>query len=1508
MDTGKDRPKTNARLRALALALAFVMVFLGTLFGSFHAFADDSRSLRFRHVTLKDGLSQSYVFSIAQDHQGYMWFGTQDGLNRYDGYEFIVFTHDSYDPDSISDESIRTVFVDRSGTLWIGTDFGGMSRYVADSETFVNYRHDPRNADSISNNRVRVIYEDSSGTMWVGTDGSGLDRFDRDSGVFEHFPHDPSRSSSLAGAHVWSILESADGALFVATDGGLSQFDPDTETFTHFKHDSDDPSSIRDNHVRVLYEDAERNIWIGTNSGGLSRFDRDAGSFEHFIHSPDDESSLSANSVNSIFQDTTGVLWIGTVNGLNAWDTEARKFNRYLSNSGDVYSLSHDNVNAIFQDRSGVLWVGTYKGLNAWSITSRAMLHFRNDANDPRSLNNNTIMSFAEDGSGNVWVATYGGGLNLLDRRSNEFHQLMHEPGNENSLSSDRVMYVTVDRDGVLWAGTLDAGLNRYDSGTNTFARFRHDPADPTSLSFDGVSAILEDRSGTLWIGTFGGGLNSFDRETNRFRHYKNDPLDANTLSNDRIFLLFEDSAGYIWIGTYGGGLNQFDPSTGKFKAYRTDPERADSLSGDEIYMIQEDTQGDFWIGVKGRGLNHWRHADRKLGKDTFRRFSIRDGLPSSTIYSGVWDQSGYLWLSTGHGLSRLDTGSLEFKNYDNSHGLQGDEYNLTAGLITADGQVFFGGVNGFNAFYPNLLAGNRQPPQVAITRFLILNTPVDAFPMQAKAGRLQLDHDQNVIGFEFAALDYAAPHRNRFMYRLDGFDDDWVDAGVKRQVTYVNLPAGEYTFRVRASNNEGIWSQQDAVLDFQMNPAPWQTWWAFTSYLLILAAIAAALIRGHARRARNAAALEHAKELSIIQGRLTEAQHIAGIGNWVWNVAGNKLWWSDEIYNLFGLDKETTRISYDRFIQCVHPDDRKTVNDAVERAIRGGESYSIEYRVCRGEGTERIVNERARAHLDAAGRPVKMAGIVHDITDRKRAENDIRHRAEFEALLAHLSSGLIRAQPDDVEQQVNLGLERVAMHYGLDAINIRWLPRDKRYLESCHHWTRLQEIEPPKYLTHASYPWVVGQMQAGEPVVVADVEQMPASASTDRVSFKERGIRAFILIPMLFDEKVVGSAGFAMVSTTREWCEETVHELKLISENIAGAIARAEAVTQIKKLTEELREENFYLRQEVNLAQRFDEIIGEDSRLKQCLQQVEKVAPTDVAVLILGETGTGKELFARAIHRLSKRRDGPMISVNCPALPSTLIESELFGHEKGAFTGADSRRLGRFEMAEGGTLFLDEIGELPLEVQSKLLRVLQTGEFDRLGGIETRGANVRLIAATNRDLRQAVADGEFRADLFYRINSFPINLPALRERKNDIPLLSEHFVHRHARRLGKTINAMSARMIRELVNYEWPGNVRELESIIERAMISAGGEPVLELPAPLRLIGHFTQSKAELLVEDGIDLTSVERAHIIDVLDKTNWKISGKDGAATALGIPSSTLRSKMKRLGISRPSVYDE
>lgn len=587
------------------------------------------------------------------------------------------------------------------------------------------------------------------------------------------------------------------------------------------------------------------------------------------------------------------------------------------------------------------------------------------------------------------------------------------------------------------------------------------------------------------------------------------------------------------------------------------------------------------------------------------------------------------------------------------------------------------------------------------------------------------------------------------------------------------------------------------------------------------------------------------------------------------------------------------------------HPDCHEHVKRCFQSFQETGQLREKEFQLLGKNGNLVDVSITVSAIRDNDGRIVRSRSILRDITKRKKTAREIQRRARNQAFLVELSTDLIRTPPEMISGKLNYILEKICTQFELDAISVWWLGDNRTVLRSTHRWERTETRNPPMQRLASDYPWYVRHLQTGKPLAIDDVDKMPEQARLEQTSLRRFGTKSLLVIPLLVDGNLEGIYLFSIRNEKRQWSEQHVAELKLISENLANAYTRSQAMKEIEQLKNELQLENTYLREEVRVAHGFDEIIGENAELRRSLQAVEKVAPTEVAVLILGETGTGKELVARALHDLSARRDKPMVCVNCPALPAGLIESELFGHEKGAFTGAQSRRVGRFEAASGGTIFLDELGELPLKLQSKLLRVLQTGEFERLGGSETLHANVRLIAATNRDLAEAVERSEFRADLYYRISTFPIHLPALRDRKEDVPMLAEHFVRKHAERLNKEITAISPSMIKELMAYSWPGNVRELESIVERALISSISPALLKLSSPLNPATGTSVTKPELSSARNVDLAAVNRSHILKVLEQTDWMVSGRNGAASVLGMPPSTLRSKMKRLNISRQTV---
>jgi formate hydrogenlyase transcriptional activator len=510
-----------------------------------------------------------------------------------------------------------------------------------------------------------------------------------------------------------------------------------------------------------------------------------------------------------------------------------------------------------------------------------------------------------------------------------------------------------------------------------------------------------------------------------------------------------------------------------------------------------------------------------------------------------------------------------------------------------------------------------------------------------------------------------------------------------------------------------------------------------------------------------------------------------------------------------------------------------------------------------------------------------------------------------FERLTVDISSRFNLLSADELPGAIESTLRDVAEALDVDRSTVVEMPTAEGVIGAMYFWAR-PGIPPLGLGTLQAVPWFLGLLRRGETVRLADLDRdLPPEATAERAYAREFSHKSILTIPVSFDGQLVSALSVGTFRHHRDWPEPLVERVRLIAGIIGAALQRRrhelalrEGLAEIERLNRRLQAENLYLDEEIKSSQQFNEIVGESDVMRLALGRVEQVAPTDSTVMLLGESGTGKELFARAVHDLSPRRNRPLVRVNCAALPAGLIESELFGHEKGAFTGAVAQRLGRFEIADGGTLFLDEVAEIPLDLQGRLLRVLQEGEFERVGSSRTTRVDVRVIAATNRDLEAAVRDRAFRVDLYYRLTIFPITLPPLRHRPEDIPQLVWSFIARHQRRMGRHIKRVPRAAIEALQRYDWPGNVRELQNAVERAMIRSKGE-VLEIAA------DFGFERRPVSVSTGDrSLATFERAHIEAVLEECGWRINGPNHAAEKLGLHPNTLRFRIKKLGITRPA----
>lgn len=843
--------QTTKRFSSRILMFGLLVVLAGlTLSRPAHA---QEPIVHFEHLTLDDGLSDNTVYSIVQDQTGFMWFGTQNGLNKYDGYQFTVYRSDAFNPNTVSNDNAGNIYIDHDGIIWIGTWGGGLDRLNPRTGQFKNYSPDPQNPKSLGYDRVQTIFQDSRGAVWVGTAGAGLDKLDSKTGTFSHYRNNPNNPDSLSNDRIWKIDEDRQGNLWIATSEGLNKYNPQTDTFTRYFNDPNDPASLSHSLIRTLYIDRSGTLWVGTEKG-LNKFDPATNTFQTYFHKPDDPASLSDDIINAIYEDSTDRFWIGTRSGgLDLMDRRTGAFRHYVNDPLDPGSLAYNDIRYITEDRSGILWIATRGGgVDRLAPTSGQFIHYAGVSGNLSVVANNEVRAIFEDDDGRLWLGNKGSGLNIFDPSTGQYMAYANNPNNPNSLSSNDVYAIYKDRQGIFWLGTSGGGLDSYNPANGTFTRYNHNPNDPTSLSSSDVNVIFEDSAGTLWIGTKGGGLDKFDRASGTFTVYKNNPNDPASLGNDDVYAIYEDSADRLWVGTYGGGLNQFDPVTGTFVRYEYNPENPNSLSDNNIYSIFQTGDDTMWIATANGGLNQF---NPQTGQTT-AVYSQKDGLASDVVYSILSDKAGNLWLSTNKGLSKFIPSENRFVNYGVADGLKRVIYREGASFKGQDGALFFGGINGLTKFYPDKISENTHVPPVVLTGLSLFNQPLKLNAPAETTNHIQLSYQDDVLSFDFAALDFVAPQRNQYAYKLEGFDDDWIYAGNRTFATYTNLDPGNYTFRVKGANNAGVWNEDGVSINVTITPPFWETWWFRTLAVFGILAIA---FGGYKLRVR---AIDHHRKL----------------------------------------------------------------------------------------------------------------------------------------------------------------------------------------------------------------------------------------------------------------------------------------------------------------------------------------------------------------------------------------------------------------------------------------------------------------------------------------------------------------------------------------------------------------------------------------------------------------------------------------------------------------------
>ncbi|MCG8320777.1 MAG: ATP-binding protein [Cytophagales bacterium] len=830
-------------------------------------------NLNFKSLTLDDGLSQSTINCILQDRKGFIWIGTRGGLNRYDGTSFRVFLHNPSDSTSISNNIIYSLYEDKNGLIWVGTQ-EGLSIFDHSTQAFTVFKKSSPPGKGLSHNTVKSITGDSEGNYWIATNGGGLNKITlkeggglfMESAEITHYRHKAEHEQSLGSDYLTAVLCDRNGYLWVGTrENGLNKFDPKTSFTLHYRQE--EKYGISDNRVNTLYQDRQGDVWVGTQDGltrirakttakGFRKNER----IYRYLHNEKYRHSISNNSVLSIVQGASGLIWIGTEGGgLNKFDKRNGLFTHYKNDVNNPNSMISNNVRCIYDDVVGMLWVGTNAGISQLGSQRKRFKTYQRDGLSANTLSSNYVQALYKERNGITWIGTADGGLNRFNTRTGRIthyttsgiydsgvKRVVKKPGPSKkkkkrrrkkkktaekpfippkNLSDMRVLAIHRDVRNTLWVGTGGGGLNKLDLRTERFEHYKANIANPDSLSHNTIGVIFEDRKGIIWLGTEGGGLNRFNRK--KFKRYLREPDNPNSLTSNDIRAIAQDKSGKLWLGTYGGGLNVFDPRKEEFKAFLKQKGKQKGLSSNIVFCLRFDKTGVLWIGTSG-GLNKY-----DIEKDQFTAYSTNDGLPNNLIYGILDDGKGNLWLSTNKGLSRFNIKTEEFNNYDRKDGLQSNEFIPGAFSKSKNGEMLFGGINGYNSFYPASVKDNQHIPRVVITDFKIFNKPVtfqtEDSPLNkdiSETTEITLTHKHAVFSFDFVALNFTNAEKNRYAYKMENFDPDWNYIGNRTYANYTNLAPGEYVFRVKASNNDGIWNEEGTSIKIRILPPFWETWW----------------------------------------------------------------------------------------------------------------------------------------------------------------------------------------------------------------------------------------------------------------------------------------------------------------------------------------------------------------------------------------------------------------------------------------------------------------------------------------------------------------------------------------------------------------------------------------------------------------------------------------------------------------------------------------------------------
>ncbi len=960
----------RGRVAGYVIAAALLL----TAGGATRVAAEPLERVRFRHYTVDDGLSNLTARVVLQDRAGFIWIGTQNGLNRFDGYEFRKFTGDARNPDALRDGSITALADDGDGGVWVGSLSGGLARYSARTSRFTTILARP---GGLASDAITALVRDRSGMLWIGSGAGHLQRFDA---VRNRFDQPAGMPANGLGA-IRALAPVRDGSMLVASSRGFWQVDARGDRSREWR--DRDGGSIN---AHSMAQAANGEIAIGTTNAGVLHVDEKGLEVARSTMAD----GLADSTVRTVLFDPQGRLWAGTNDGLSRLDRRGSE-PRTWRFGGQQGGLSSGRVQTLMHDREGILWVGTWlNGVSLFDPRTEAIAELRTEEADPVRLPGSAVPGLLTDTDGTVWLGVLeSGGLVQFDVRRGLLRRYAPQPGVEGQLPNGVVQHIFRDRKGRLWVATAGGGLAFLDRGSERFGVLRHDPADPGSLPGDVIQRVLETRGGDLWVGTIESGAAMRCADCTAFRRFG-----ADTLGGNSVNAIFEDSAGDVWIGLRPGGLVRYRPRTGAFERWAAEPGNPRALSHGAVSVVMEDSKARIWLGTLGGGIVEVVMGPERIVR-TFETFASRDGLGADAIGGILEDRAGTLWISTIGGLSRFDPATRQVVNFGTSEGAQPWGYFIGAYDRLPDGRLLFGGLRGVTVLEPARARKIDNAPRVVVTRAFAGSTAAEPganlmtdAPGAARAAQaLRLPTGSNDFALEVSALSYAAPLELRYAYRLDGYDSDWIMTDPRRRLAmYSNLPPGQYVFRARARYAEGAWGPElhlPVVL-----PASWhQTASARIGLFLgVLGLLMLPLwmIRQHLRERERAAA-----ELARSEDRLRQALH--GSGDELWDVDLMKGGGIERV-NPIGHIKpsaESFALTFENFLTAVHPDDREAFSRALSEHLTGKTPvFEVVYRLERIDGGWAWLRSRGRiSGRQEDGRASRLTGMTEDITALKESE-----------------------------------------------------------------------------------------------------------------------------------------------------------------------------------------------------------------------------------------------------------------------------------------------------------------------------------------------------------------------------------------------------------------------------------------------------------------------------------------------------------------------------------------